>query len=172
MGEKTREEINRLFNLFRIAALNVKYYGARSADQDKTNARFQMAAALLGSAAFIGLVTKAFGPYGSVVAQVCSVLTVAVSYYQIHYKLADKAKKLEVAHASYAELFGQCEALLLEIRRSPEITEEQLGKSVILHDRLARLASLDEKTEKTELKDRFTAEVNKSFPPQYVWQNM
>jgi hypothetical protein len=94
-----------------------------------------------------------------------AVVTTAVQYF----KWDEQARRFYFLHHSYGHLFAQIEALLSEIRRSPEITEQQVGASKALHDAFGRVEVLDEPDPDRKLIDKLDAEVRKAFPEDYVW---
>jgi len=166
------DELNRLFQLYRLANLNARYYGIRAekfewrnkisliataalsmlalslilaADPPNTTAR-DLAAAFAGIAAFISGVTPFFG-------------------------WTEKVRDLRNLHFAYSQLFGQAEFAITEIRRAGTLSPEHVGLARMLHEGYMRVEALDELEPDQALVDREKEKVNKAFPDDYLWTN-
>jgi hypothetical protein len=164
------DELNRLFQLYRLANLNARYYGIRAekfewrnkaslivtaafsmlalslilaADQTNTMAR-DWAAAFAGIAAFISGVTPFFG-------------------------WTEKVRALRNLHFAYGQLFGQAEFAITEIRRAGRVSPEHIGLARMVHEGYMRVEALDELEPDQELVDREKEKVSKAFPDDYLW---
>jgi hypothetical protein len=62
--------------------------------------------------------------------------------------------------------------VLAEVRRSGEITEQQLGAAKTLHDAFGRIEVLDETYPDRKLIDKLDAEVRAAIPDDYIWNNL
>jgi hypothetical protein len=164
------DELNRLFQLYRLANLNARYYGIRAekfewrnkgaliataalsmmalalilaADQSNALAR-DWAAAFAGIAAFISGVTPFFG-------------------------WAEKVRDLRNLHFAYSQLFGQAEFAIAEIRRAGSVSPEHVGLARMVHEGYMRVETLDELEPDQALVDKEKEKVNKAFPDDYLW---
>jgi hypothetical protein len=75
-------------------------------------------------------------------------------------------------HRAHEQLFTQIEAVISQVRRSGDITSEQLGSSKAVHDTFERLQALDEPHPDTALVKRLDQQVRSAFPPDYIWTNL
>ena len=164
------DELNRLFNLYRLANLNARYYGIRAekfewrnkaslvataalsmlalslilaADQRNILAR-DWAAVLVGIAAFISGVTPFFG-------------------------WTEKVRDLRNLHFAYSQLFGQVEFAITEIRRAGKLSQEHIGLARMVHEGYMRVEALDELEPDQALVDQEKEKVNRAFPEDYLW---
>jgi hypothetical protein len=169
--DKTYDELTRLFNLYRLSELNRRYYGYRAESFERLQNGALLVAAVL-SAIALGILLGIDSPktkfWAAALAGVSAVVTTAVQYL----KWDETARRFYFLHQSYGQLFAEIEALTAEVRRSDEITEQQIGSAKTLHDAFGRIEVLDEMYPKRELIDRLTAEVNKAFPDDYIWNNL
>ena len=169
--DKTYEELTRLFNLYRLAELNRRYYGIRGEHFQRLQNGTLVFAAVL-SAIALGLLLGV--DYASVrfwaagLAGISAVVTTAAQYL----KWDEEARRFYFLHHSYGNLFTQIEMLIAEIRRSNEVTSEQIGASKSLHDGYGRIEVLDELDPDKKLISNIEADVNKAFPDDYIWTNL
>lgn len=84
--------------------------------------------------------------------------------------LSEKIRDLRALHFAYSQLFVQVEAVIVEIRRSDDLTQELMGMSRVVHETYLRLHALDELDPDTKLIDEETAKVDKAFPINYIWE--
>jgi hypothetical protein len=61
---------------------------------------------------------------------------------------------------------------LAEIRRSSEVTEQQIGADRCLHDAFGRIEVLDEPNPDRKLIDKLDAKLREAFPEDYIWTNL
>jgi|SRR5277367_6816097 len=166
------DELNRLFNLYRLANLNARYYGIRAerfewrnkaallataalsmlalalilvADPSNTLAR-NWAATFAGAAAFISGVTPFFG-------------------------WTDRVRDLRNLHFAYGQLFGQAEFAITEIRRAGKLSAEHVGLARMVQEGYILIETRDELEPDRKLVDQEDAKVRKAFPDDYLWTN-
>jgi hypothetical protein len=171
LSNQTHEELTRLFNLYRLAELNRRYYGRRAQLFEKRQTRTLVSAAVL-SAIALGILLGIDDPrvrfWAAALAGISAVITTAVQYL----KWDENARRFYFLHHSYGHLFAEIEGVLAEVRRTGEITDQQLGASKALHDAFGRIEVLDEPSPDRELIRQFEAEVNQAFPEDYIWTNL
>jgi hypothetical protein len=170
-ADKTYDELTRLFNLYRLSELNRRYYGRRAEHFERLQTGSLVLAAVL-SAAALGILLGIGDPrtrfWAAALAGLSAVVTTAVQYL----KWDDKARRFYFLHHSYGHLFAEIEVVLAEVRRSGEITEQQLGAAKTLHDAFGRVEVLDETYPDRKLIDKLDAEVRAAIPDDYIWNNL
>lgn len=169
--DKTYDELTRLFDLYRLAELNRRYYGRRGAFYESLQGGFLGSAAILSAIALgllLALEDKNVRYWAAALAGLSAVLTTVTQYF----KWDERAKQFYFLHHSYGHLFSQSAALMTDIRRGQEVTERQIGASNLLHDAFGRVEVLDEPNPKRKLIDKLTAEVHAAFPDDYIWTHL
>ena len=171
VSDKTYDELTRMFNLYRLSELNKRYYGQRAEFFERLQTGALVIAAVL-SAVALGILLGIDNPNVRFVAAglagLSAVVTTAVQYL----KWDDKARRFYFLHHSYGHLFAEIEVVLAEVRRSGEITDQQLGSAKTLHDAFGRIEVLDETHPDRELIDKLDAEVRAAIPDDYIWNNL
>lgn len=169
--DKTYDELIRLFNLYRLAELNRRYYGRRAEHFEHLQTGFLVFAAVL-SACALGLLLSTVDDWARYLAAVLAGASAVVTTVVQYFKWDDQARRFYFLHHSYGHLFAQIEALMAEIRRSDEVTEQQIGASKSLHDAFGRIEVLDELNPDRKLIDQIDAKVREAFPEDYIWTNL
>jgi hypothetical protein len=172
--EATRRELMLLYELYRTAALNVKYYGHQAKVYSTRSFWFQVSATI-GSLAAVGSFLSDAHLWGAstaapkflaaglaVVAAVAAAVTPIAGW-------TEKIYKLQNLHFAYGEIFHQAALVIQDIQRSGIISERQIGAATTLHDMKAHLGPLDEWAPNRKLIERFQAEVEEQIPPQSLW---
>ena len=170
-ADKTDDELTRLFNLYRTAELNKRYYGCRAARYERFQTRALVSSAVLSAIALgvlLGTERPSLRVAAGIFAGTSGVVTAAIQYLGWD----DKARRFYFLHHAYGHLFAEIEVVLAEIRRAGEITEQQLGSAKTLHDAFGRLEVLDETLPDRELSERLEKEVRVAFPEDYIWTHL
>jgi hypothetical protein len=171
VAERTFDELTRLFNLYRLAEINRRYYGRRAEHFQRLQTSALVLAAILSAVALgilLGIDNPAVRYWAAALAGLSAVVTTAVQYL----KWDERARQFYFLHQSYGHLFAEIEVILSEIRRSEEITEQQVGASKALHGAFGRIEVLDELFPDRKLIDALDAEVRAAFPEDYIWTNL
>lgn len=169
--DKTYDELTRLFDLYRLAELNRRYYGLRGAFFERLQSGFLVAAAVL-SAFALGLLLATPGETTNYIAAALAGFSAVLTTVTQYFKWDEQARRFYFLHHSYGHLFSQSEALMTDIRRTGEVTERQIGASNFLHDSFGRIEVLDEPEPNRKLIDKLEAEVNTAFPNDYIWTHL
>jgi hypothetical protein len=169
--ERTFEELTRLFHLYRLAEINRRYYGRRGEHFQRLQTGASVFAAILSAVALgilLGIDDSRVRFWAAALAGLSAVVTTGAQYL----KWDERARQFYFLHQSYGHLFAEIEALLAEVRRSNEISEQQIGASKTLHDAFGRVEVLDEPFPKRKLIAIVDAEVREAFPEDYIWTNL
>jgi len=170
VDDRTCEELTRLFNIFRIANLNVRYYGCRAARFDARERFLQLATAGL-SAGALALLLASGADWSRWAAAIMAGLAASLAAVDPSLAWKDAAREMHVRREAYGHLFTLIESVITDIRRSGRITDEQYGASKTVHEAFERLDAIDEARPDNRLKDKVDQEVRKAFPPDYLWTN-
>jgi len=169
--DRTHEELTRLFNLYRLSELNRRYYGHRGAYYESLQSIFLVAAAVL-SAIALGLLLAVSGETIRYVAAGLAGLSAVLTTVTQYFKWDEQARRFYFLHHSYGHLFSESEALMSDVKRSHEITEQQIGASKSIQDAFGRVEVLDELNPDRKLIDRLDAQVREAFPDDYIWTSL
>ena len=166
------EELNRLFNLYRLANLNMRYYGCRAERFEWWNKFALVVPAVLSTLALaliLGVDPKE--PWArtgaAIAAGIAAIISGAVSFLG----LTERIRDLRNLRFAYSQLFGQIEFAITEIRRAGSLSAEHIGLAKMVHEGFMRVEALDELKPDQALIDREDAKVRKAFPEDYIWTN-
>ena len=165
------EELKRLFNLYRLASLNTRYYGCRAEQFERKNKRLAAAAALF-SAAALGFLLGADGAWVRTVAAILSGLTAVISGVTPFFGWTERIRDLRSLRFAYSQLFGQIEFAITEIKRSGTLSGEHIGLSRMVHEAFMRVEAMDELEPDQALRDEEDAKVRKAIPEDYLWTHL
>jgi len=177
MPESLYNEICRVYEQFRIADLNVRYYGSLAQKKRMWSTRLQIAVAVLSLFSLVvlaapelrGIASFAYGAVATSAA--AAILSGAIPYLGFD----EDAKTYSFLNRSYQMIENQLRDTLVLMRRSPELTPELLGRVSVVLDSMSRLQGLDEEeysAKGLKEKGKLEEEVNKAFPNNYVWDNL
>jgi hypothetical protein len=164
------EELNRLFNLFRLANLNLRYYGSRGERYERNAWRLDMAATIASAIAlFVLLISEIsyirfIGAALAGIAAICTAVAPVTGW-------PAKAKRFSILHALYSHLFAQVESVMTHIRRDG-LTPETLGASRQVHESYRQLHAMDEMEPDQDLIDSEDKKVREAYPDDYVWTHL
>lgn len=166
--DRYHQELVRLFDLYRLANLNARYYGRRAEKFESYN-KWSMVIAALLSAAALGFLLGAEGEWVKVLAAILSGLTAVISGVTPFFGWTEKVRDLRSLRFAYSQLFGQIESVIGEIRRAGHVSPEHIGMAKIAYDAYSRIEALDELEPDQSLIDEEDEKVRKAFPEDYVW---
>ena len=161
------DELKRLFDLYRIANLNARYYGCRAEQFERYVKGANISAALLSALAlsfllaFEGVWAKSFAAAFSGIA---AVVTGVIPYFG----WTEKIRDLRSLRFAYSQLFGQLEFAIAEIKRAGTLTDEHIGLARMVHEAFMRVESQDELEPDEELMKREESKVREALPPDYL----
>ncbi len=168
-------EICRLWEQFRIADLNVRYYGALAQKRKRWSSGFQIAIAVFSLFAVVVLAAPELRASLSVLAAVSSGLATITAGALPFLGWDEDAKKYTFLNRSYQIVENQIREALTLMRREDSLSPEMLGRSKVLLDSMSRLQGFDEEeysNASRKEKDNLRNEVDKAFPQDYIWNNL
>ncbi len=164
------EELNRLFNLYRLANLNARYYGIRAEKFEWRNkASLILTAALSMLALSLILVAEPENTLARNWAAAFAGIAAFISGVTPFFGWTEKVRDLRNLHFAYSQIFGQAEFAITEIRRAGAVSPEQVGLARMVHESYMRIETLDELEPDQALVDQEKEKVNKAFPDDYLW---
>jgi hypothetical protein len=167
------EELNRLFNLYRIANLNTRYYGIRAERFEWWNKSFLIVTATLSTLALaVILAADPKSANARIFAATCTGIAALVSGVTPFLGLTEKVRELRNLRFAYGQLFGQIEFAITEIKRVGILSGEQIGLARMVHEGFMRIETMDELEPDQKLIDREDAKVRQQFPPDYLWTHL
>src|ERR1700722_9588115 len=147
------EELKRLFNLYRIASLNVRYYGCR-AEQFERKIKWPLVIAALSSALALGLLLGVDGAWVKQWSAALSGITAVITGVSPFFGWAEKVRDLRSLRFAYSQLFGQIEFAMTEIKRADTLSPEHVGLARMVHEGFMRVEAMDELEPDQKLIDR------------------
>jgi len=163
------EELRRLFDLYRLANLNARYYGCRAETFEKRNkgalivtAAFSMLALSLILAFPNDAIMRGFA---AGFAGLAGLISGVIPFFG----WTDKVRELRNQHFAYSQIFGQIEFAIAEIRRTGTLLPEHIGMAKMAHEGYMRIEASDELEPDQKLINREDAKVRKAFPEDYLW---
>jgi hypothetical protein len=175
MEESLYSEICRVWEQFRIANLNVRYYGSLAQRTKFRNSALQIAIAVCSLIALVILAAPELRNQFAIVAVITSGLATVIAGALPFLGWDEDARKYSFLNRAYQLVENQIRDTLVQMRRSNTLTPQLLGKSEMVLDSMFRLQGLDEEEySKRALAEKgaLTEEVNHSFPADYVWNNL
>jgi hypothetical protein len=169
-GDPYYDELNRLFNLYRIANLNTRYYGCRAEKFERLNKIAIVIVALLSASALallLGVDQPWVRPAGAALSGLAAIITGVTPFLGWPEKIRD----LRSLRFAYSQLFGQIEFAMTEIKRAGALSPEHIGLARMVHESFMRVEALDELEPDQKLIDKEDAKVRAAFPPDYLWTN-
>jgi hypothetical protein len=165
---RTDAELNRLFHVYRLCNLNVRYYGCRAEKFCNKSRYLNIGVALLSAGALAILLGSSSDCARFAAAAAAGLAAVGAAIAPL-LGWSEKAGECQNLRFSYAQLFNLAELVIAEIRRGGEATEEQIGAARIVHEAYMRIDALDELEPDQEMIDKENAKVLKAYPDDYIW---
>ncbi len=162
------EELNRLFQLYLLANLNVRYYGVRAESFEWWIKVALITTSVLSTLA-LSLILGVDQSWARTVSAVSAGLAAVISGVTPFCGWSEKVRDLRSLRFAYSQLFGQIESAITEIKRAGSISPEHIGLARMVHDAYTRIEALDEFEPNQKLIDREDAKVRKAFPDDYLW---
>ena len=154
-----------VYQVYRKADLNKRYYGRRARIMGRWNTVFQ-AVSVAGSTATITALLSGAPMFLAIIAAAAALATTLAPLFIF----TEKAKQFEILHFAYCELFADIQEHIRQLRMTEgEITPEMRQCSTVVFDRWTRLSALDEVDTDRELIRRYTDEVNQATPVSSLW---
>lgn len=165
------EELNRLFNLYRLANLNTRYYGCRAERFERLSKMGTMVVAVL-SASALALLLGVDQPWVKPLAAALSGLAAVITGVTPFLGWPEKIRDMRSLRFAYSQLFGQIEFAITEIKRAGALSREHVGLSRMVHEGFMRVEAMDELKPDQKLINREDAKVRKAFPDDYLWTHL
>jgi hypothetical protein len=167
------DELKRLFDLYRLASLNLRYYGCRAEKYEwLSKVSLGASAAFSGVALTLLLIMDPSAQDAGKIrvgAAILAGIATLVSGITPYTGWTEKVRDLRSLRFAYSQLFGQLEFAITEIRRAGSLSPEHVGLARMVHEAYTRIESLDEQDPDQKLIDREDAKVRKAFPEDYLW---
>lgn len=173
--EALYNEICRVWEQFRIAILNLRYYGSLAQRKRFWNSLFQIVIAVSSLIALVIFANPELRSHLIIPAVISSGFATITAGALPFLGWDEDARKYSFLNRSYQLVENQIRELLVHMRRSETLTPQLLGRSEMVLDSMSRLQGLDEEEySKRALaeKDALSEEVNQTFPANYVWNNL
>ncbi len=165
------DELNRLFNLYRLANLNTRYYGCR-AEKFEWLSKVAIVFVALFSASALALLLGVDQPWVKPLAAALSGLAAVITGVTPLLGWPEKIRDLRSLRFAYSQLFGQIEFAITEIKRAGTVSGEQIGLAKMVHEGFMRVEAMDELDPDQKLIDKEDAKVRKAFPDDYLWTHL
>jgi len=170
-ADRYYEELNRLFNLYRLANLNTRYYGCRAEQFERRTKRALVISALVSALALallLGVDSPSIRAWGAGLSGIAAVITGVTPFFG----WTEKVRDLRSLRFAYSQLFGQIEFAITEIKRAGTLTPEHIGLARMVQEGFMRVEALDELEPDQKLIRREDARVREAIPPDYLWTHL
>lgn len=154
-----------VYDLYRSALLNARYYGHRADATSRANRTLQIATAVCSSATLVGVIQSTWPPAALVLTAAGALVSAVFPLLG----LADRAARFERLHFSYQTLYHQIDLLVGRIRSSHDFTAEGHASYELLSQLYAQLGPLDEPRPNQTLIRQLTEKVNGLIPADSLW---
>ncbi len=161
-------ELRRLYDKYRTALLNRKYYGHKLESFQRTNLIFEMLVAI-GTSSAIGAWAIWRDDIGTIIWALLTGVTALIAVIKPLLQLPRKIEKYSKLFAGHGDVFYDLDALVEEVRERKELTEEMRHAYKTALNRIKKMAPQDDPRPSRELLDRYYFEVNREIPPQNLW---
>jgi hypothetical protein len=164
-----RDELARLFYSFRMAHLNRRYYSERASGLRRWDKIFQVIISVATAASFAVLAFADFEDVKFVAAAfavIAFLASIAVPIFGLNRKIDEASARASAFHYAAQQL----ESALRFVKNSDGSDGEVAGWVHSAEEAYHQAAALpDTDSEDRELVKKLEDEINKSFPPNYVW---
>lgn len=167
--ESLNAQLQVVYNLYRTALLNCKYYADRLVTLQKWNTIFEIAL-VIGTSGTIGtwaIWKSDFGGYvWPIIGGIAAVLAITKPVVQLSRRIEQYSK----LWANYSGLFYDLDLLVSEISATRTLTPETLKSFSAAQERYKGLALREEDPRPVEkLRRKYYEEVNREIPPDRLW---
>jgi hypothetical protein len=165
------DELNRLFNLYRLANLNARYYGCRAEQFERKSTWTTILSALVSAlalAVLLGVERPWVKPFAAALSGIAAVITGVTPFFG----WAERIRDLRSLRFAYSQLFGQIEFAITDIKRAGTLTAEHIGLARMVHEGFMRVEAMDELEPDQKLLDVEDAKVKKAIPEDYLWTHL
>ncbi len=168
--ESIKTQLNYIYNSYRTASLNKKYYGARLVSYQRYNSAMELAIAIgaTGSGGVAGLAIwgTITGQYAWLwVSGIATVLGVVKPILQIGTKIENYTK----LYSGHGNIYLELKSVVEDIDVSKSIPPKLAEQYVTIRKRITDLAGLDDPKPDKKLIEKFQADVNQEILPEKLW---
>jgi hypothetical protein len=161
-------QLTLVYDLYRTARLNRKYYGDRLAAYQKWNTFVELIVALGTSTAIGGLVFLQIGLGKTVLASI-GVLAVVIGVVKTSLQLSQKIERYSRLYTSHSVFYSELDSLVSEISAHQGITAERMKSFSDIQQKINLLAPEDDPHPSGKLRLKYFQEVNEEIPPERLW---
>jgi hypothetical protein len=168
--DSTRTQLRYIYNSYRTALLNRKYYGSRLASYQKYNSAMEIAIAVgaTGSGGVAGLAV-----WGTITGQytwlwisgIATVLGVVKPILQLGTKIENYTK----LYSGHSNIFWELKGVVEDVEVHKSLPLELTEQYESIRKRITDLGGLDDPTPDKGLIVKFQTEVNEELPPESLW---
>src|SRR5579883_2202679 len=136
------DEMNRLFLLYRLANLNMRYYGCRAEYFEQRIKFFSVVGAIFSTLALALLLGVDEGWVKLIAAGLSGIAAVLAGVIPF-FGWTEKIRDLRSLRFAYSQLFGQIEFAITEIKRAGAVSSEHIGLCRMVHEGFMRVEASD-----------------------------
>ena len=168
--ERVRTQLKYIYNSYRTALLNRKYYGERLNFFQKANFWMEILIAV-GAAGSSGIAGLAI--WGTITGQYAwlgvSATATVLGVLKPIFQLGRHIEKCTNAHAGHTNVYFDLRAIVEDIEVSKALPPKLVEKYQSIRKRIINLGGLDDPKPRKNLIRKLQAEVNSEIPPESLW---
>jgi hypothetical protein len=158
-----------LYNHYRDACLNQKYYGHRYVHVERWNKGVEIAIAIGSATSAIGAWPLWQSSVGKVIWAGVAAISTTLAVVKPFINYPEKMKRFERLHMGYAEVMAELREAVNNVQMNRNLSAETLAAHRRTRKILTKLAREDEPNPDRKLIQRLQAEVNKEIPAHSLW---
>ena len=165
---EAKRRLSQIYELQRVALINVHYYATRITRLTRINRTFQIIAALTASGTIASVIREVPAPYRwiSIGFSLCAAIATAVVAV---FNFSDAIARLERMHSAYKMLYHSTETLAKQTIGSDGLSPEQDAVASVLEDQLAALGPHDEIDPDAEAMKAAQEKAERQLPDSYYY---
>jgi hypothetical protein len=163
------EQLEILYDHYRDACLNQKYYGHRYVHVERSNSGIEIAIAIGSATSTIGAWPLWQFGVGKVIWATIAGASTILAVVKPFLNYPEKMKKFGRLHAGYVEITTELREIVNNLRIARSLSNEALITYKRMRKMLTQLAREDEPNPNRRLIKRLQAEVNKEIPLHTLW---
>jgi len=167
-AESSREHLRQIYDHYRTASLNRKYYACRLKKTKQWNAAIEILQAVANSSAVASFAIWNH-PYGKTVWGSIMAVATLVAVVKPILQLGKSIERYGELYMSYTAVFYDLKDFVEEAAVSKSVSEETLKDFKAVHKKVKDLSIRDDISPSVKLLRRFQKEVNAEIPPGSLW---
>jgi len=152
------------YEIYRLVAINQRYYGVRAHRVGRWNSMLQILAAAGSSMTIVGLLARF--PFAVLIITAAASFAGAVA---LLLGLESRKVQFEKLHFAYSQLLSQADRLRRDLETRRRVDPEALGRICAVQDAWHQLALWDEETPNQVLVDAIAEDVKRAYPVELFW---